>query len=96
MICRNSTSTLSQTEDYSRWAGASGLDLAHAVESGRLKNIDLHILEKNAGLGVTWYVESIPGCACDIPSHNYLVCLTSGSQLRRNWIHLYSTGNVSC
>lgn len=55
-------------------AGASAIDLAHAVESGHLKNIDLNILEKNAGLGGTWYENRYPGCACDIPSHNYLVC----------------------
>jgi hypothetical protein len=54
-------------------AGCSALDLAHAVESGGLKNIDLQILEKNAGLGGTWYENRYPGCACDIPAHNYLV-----------------------
>ncbi|KAF2494600.1 FAD/NAD(P)-binding domain-containing protein [Lophium mytilinum] len=53
-------------------AGCSGLDLAHAVETGVLKNIDLKIYEKNAGLGGTWYENRYPGCACDIPSHNYL------------------------
>lgn len=55
-------------------AGCSGLDFAHAVESGRLGNIDLRIYEKNAGLGGTWWENRYPGCACDIPSHNYLVC----------------------
>lgn len=54
-------------------AGCSGLDFAHTVESGRLKNIDLKIYEKNAGLGGTWWENRYPGCACDIPSHNYLV-----------------------
>jgi cation diffusion facilitator CzcD-associated flavoprotein CzcO len=54
-------------------AGASALSLAHAVETGSIKNIDLSILEKNAGLGGTWYENRYPGCACDIPSHNYLV-----------------------
>jgi hypothetical protein len=32
-------------------AGCSALSFAHEVESGALKNIDLSILEKNAGLG---------------------------------------------
>ncbi|TVY18036.1 putative sterigmatocystin biosynthesis monooxygenase [Lachnellula arida] len=53
-------------------AGCSALDLAHQVEIGGLKNIDLQILEKNAGLGGTWYENRYPGCACDIPAHNYL------------------------
>lgn len=37
-------------------AGCSGLDFAHKVESGLLQNVDLQILEKNPGLGGTWYV----------------------------------------
>jgi NAD(P)-binding Rossmann-like domain len=55
-------------------AGCSALDLAHQVETGGLKNVDLQIFEKNAGLGGTWYENRYPGCACDIPAHNYLVC----------------------
>lgn len=59
-------------------AGCSGLDLAHAVESGVLKNVELQIYEKNAGLGGTWYENRYPGCACDIPSHNYMVRIDIG------------------
>ena len=54
-------------------AGISALSLAHEVAIGRLKNVELKILEKNAGLGGTWWENRYPGCACDIPSHNYLV-----------------------
>ena len=54
-------------------AGISGISLAHAVETSQLQNVDLQILEKNAGLGGTWWENRYPGCACDIPSHNYLV-----------------------
>lgn len=54
-------------------AGISGISFAHAVESGQLPNVELKILEKNAGLGGTWLENRYPGCACDIPSHNYLV-----------------------
>jgi hypothetical protein len=54
-------------------AGCSGLSFAHAVETGILKNIDLQIYEKNSGIGGTWWENRYPGCACDIPSHNYLV-----------------------
>ncbi|PWY72573.1 steroid monooxygenase [Aspergillus eucalypticola CBS 122712] len=53
-------------------AGISGISFAHAVESGQLPNVDLQILEKNAGIGGTWLENRYPGCACDIPSHNYL------------------------
>ena len=54
-------------------AGISALSFAHAVEVGQLENVDLKILEKNAGLGGTWFENRYPGCACDVPSHNYLV-----------------------
>ncbi|OAL21473.1 hypothetical protein AYO22_07869 [Fonsecaea multimorphosa] len=53
-------------------AGVSALSFAHDVKVGRLQNIELQILEKNAGLGGTWFENRYPGCACDIPSHNYL------------------------
>ena len=54
-------------------AGISALSLAHDVSVGRIENIELHILEKNSGLGGTWFENRYPGCACDVPSHNYLV-----------------------
>jgi hypothetical protein len=57
-------------------AGASALSFAHEVETGALQNIDLQILEKNSGLGGTWFENQYPGCACDIPSHAYLVLPT--------------------
>ena len=60
-------------------AGVSALSLAHDVRVGRLQHIDLHILEKNAGLGGTWFENRYPGCACDVPSHNYLVSIRSSN-----------------
>ena len=31
----------------------------------------MQIYEKNPELGGTWYENRYPGCACDVPSHNY-------------------------
>ena len=31
----------------------------------------LHIVEKNAELGGTWYVNRYPGCGVDTPNHSY-------------------------
>lgn len=42
-------------------AGLSGLALAHAVETGKLKSVDLTIYEKNADIGGTWYENRYPG-----------------------------------
>lgn len=51
-------------------AGASGLNLAHKIQN-HMQNIDLTLYEKNPEVGGTWYENRYPGCACDIPSHNY-------------------------
>ncbi|OQU98607.1 hypothetical protein CLAIMM_04364 isoform 2 [Cladophialophora immunda] len=52
--------------------GLSGISFAHEVNQGEiLQNVDLTIYEKDAGIGGTWYENRYPGCACDIPVHNY-------------------------
>ncbi|KAM6524537.1 hypothetical protein FALCPG4_010146 [Fusarium falciforme] len=51
-------------------AGASGLNLARQIEK-HMKNVSLVIYEKNPEIGGTWFENRYPGCACDIPSHNY-------------------------
>ncbi|KAH9987205.1 hypothetical protein F4779DRAFT_611516 [Xylariaceae sp. FL0662B] len=51
-------------------AGASGLNLAHQIDK-HMSNVDHVIYEKNSDVGGTWFENRYPGCACDIPSHNY-------------------------
>ncbi|OAL53151.1 cyclohexanone monooxygenase [Pyrenochaeta sp. DS3sAY3a] len=51
-------------------AGATGLYFAYRMQK-RLKNFRLSIYEKNKECGGTWYENRYPGCACDIPAHNY-------------------------
>ncbi|KAH0289633.1 hypothetical protein M436DRAFT_85293 [Aureobasidium namibiae CBS 147.97] len=47
-------------------AGYSGI--YHGIRiPERLRNVDLTIYDKNAGVGGTWYENRYPGCACDIP-----------------------------
>ncbi|CZR69046.1 related to steroid monooxygenase [Phialocephala subalpina] len=52
-------------------AGFSGLCFAREVDVGTLKSACLTVYEKNNNVGGTWYENRYPGCACDIPSHNY-------------------------
>ncbi|KIW84896.1 hypothetical protein Z517_00284 [Fonsecaea pedrosoi CBS 271.37] len=54
-------------------AGFSGLTLAHKIQHElKLEDvIDLQIYEKNADVGGTWYENTYPGAACDIPAHAY-------------------------
>ncbi len=47
-------------------AGFSGIYCGIRIPE-RLRNVDLTIYEKNAGVGGTWYENRYPGCACDIP-----------------------------
>jgi NADPH-dependent glutamate synthase beta subunit-like oxidoreductase len=51
-------------------AGASGLNLARQIDK-HMQNVEHIIYEKNADVGGTWFENRYPGCACDIPSHNY-------------------------
>ncbi|KAL4891195.1 cyclohexanone monooxygenase [Aspergillus ambiguus] len=51
-------------------AGASGLNVARHMEL-HMQNYELQIYEKNEDVGGTWFENRYPGCACDIPSHNY-------------------------
>lgn len=46
-------------------AGYSGI--YHGIRiPERIKNCELVIYEKNAGVGGTWYENRYPGCACDV------------------------------
>lgn len=47
-------------------AGFSGIYCGVRIPE-RLRNVNLKIYEKNAGVGGTWYENRYPGCACDIP-----------------------------
>ncbi|KAL2848871.1 hypothetical protein BJY01DRAFT_246095 [Aspergillus pseudoustus] len=51
-------------------AGATGLFLAYRMQQ-RMEQYSLPIYEKNPECGGTWYENRYPGCACDVPSHNY-------------------------
>lgn len=47
-------------------AGYSGI--YHAIRiPERMRNVELVVYEKNAGVGGTWYENRYLGCACDIP-----------------------------
>ncbi|KAI1106978.1 monooxygenase [Jackrogersella minutella] len=51
-------------------AGASGILLAYKLKRS-FNNYSLTIYDKNPEIGGTWYENRYPGCACDVPSHNY-------------------------
>jgi cation diffusion facilitator CzcD-associated flavoprotein CzcO len=66
--------------------GAGFGGIAAAIELKRAGIDDVRILERAADLGGTWYFNSYPGCACDVPSHLYSFSFAQ----RRDWSRLCS------
>ncbi|KEF62563.1 uncharacterized protein A1O9_00536 [Exophiala aquamarina CBS 119918] len=52
------------------WASVSGIQFTHDITT-KMKDVELDIYEKNAGIGGAWYENRYPGCACDVPAHTY-------------------------
>lgn len=64
-------------------AGFSGVALAVGLqEDGE----DFLVIEKDASLGGTWWANTYPGAACDIPSHLYSYSWAPNP----DWSHAYS------
>jgi cation diffusion facilitator CzcD-associated flavoprotein CzcO len=66
--------------------GAGFGGIAAAIELRRHAITDVRILEKAPDLGGTWYYNSYPGAACDVPSHLYSFSFAQ----RRDWSRLCS------
>jgi len=65
-------------------AGFSGVCMGyHLLKAGML---DFVILEKTVGIGGTWYKNTYPGAACDVPSHFYCFSFAPNP----NWSRVYS------
>ncbi|KAI6781281.1 putative sterigmatocystin biosynthesis monooxygenase-like protein [Emericellopsis cladophorae] len=70
-------------------AGASGLCLAYKMEKMLAGgSFDLTLFEKNPHFGGTWYENTYPGVACDIPSHLY----TFSWDPKPDWSHYFAYG----
>ncbi len=50
-------------------SGFSGIGLAIRLRQEGIE--DFVVLERNEGVGGTWWANTYPGCACDVPSHLY-------------------------
>lgn len=66
--------------------GAGFGGIAAAIELKRNGIDDVRILERAPELGGTWYHNSYPGAACDVPSHFYSFSFAQ----RRDWSRLCS------
>ncbi|KAI1259174.1 FAD/NAD(P)-binding domain-containing protein [Xylariaceae sp. FL1019] len=65
-------------------AGASGICLAYKLKH-HFQDFSLIVFDKNPGIGGTWYENRYPGCACDVPSHNY----TYSFDPKPDWTSVY-------
>ncbi|KAF2154184.1 FAD/NAD(P)-binding domain-containing protein [Myriangium duriaei CBS 260.36] len=66
-------------------AGYSGVYCGIRIPE-KIRNCELVIYEKNAGVGGAWYENRYPGCACDVPSHSYQYSFNPNP----NWSSLYA------
>lgn len=65
-------------------AGFSGVCMGHKLLDAGMP--DFVILEKTSGIGGTWYKNTYPGAACDVPSHFYCFSFAPNP----NWTRVYS------
>src|SRR4051812_27033089 len=65
-------------------AGLGGI--AAAIELTKHGFDDVKVLESAASLGGTWFHNSYPGAACDVPSHLYSYSFAQ----RRHWSRICS------
>ncbi|TKA32723.1 hypothetical protein B0A50_00948 [Salinomyces thailandicus] len=66
-------------------AGYSGVYCGIRIPE-RIRNCELVIYEKNAGIGGTWFENRYPGAACDVPSHSYQFSFNP----KPDWSSLYA------
>lgn len=64
-------------------AGFSGLGAAIEIKR---RGYSFAILEKAAGVGGTWYENTYPNCACDVPSHLY----SYSFEPNPHWSHIFA------
>jgi cation diffusion facilitator CzcD-associated flavoprotein CzcO len=71
-------------------AGASGLCLGYKMERMLVPGSwELTLFEKNPQFGGTWYENTYPGVACDIPSHLYTFTFDPNPE----WSHYFAYGD---
>ncbi|KAE9978465.1 hypothetical protein EG328_001463 [Venturia inaequalis] len=69
-------------------AGASGLLMSYKLQR-HFSNYSLTVYEKNSEVSGTWYENRYPGCACDVPAHNY----TWSFEPKLDWSGVYAGSN---
>lgn len=84
MAQRGRGGNVTETDVLIIGSGFSGLCAAIKLREAGITNIRL--VEKNAGLGGTWYLNTYPGATCDVASHFYSFSFAP----KPDWSQLYS------
>jgi cation diffusion facilitator CzcD-associated flavoprotein CzcO len=66
-------------------AGFSGLGMAIRLKQSGID--DFVVLEREDDVGGTWYVNTYPGCQCDVPSHLYSFSFAPNPEWSRTYSH---------
>ncbi|GAB3695250.1 flavin-containing monooxygenase [Corynebacterium nasicanis] len=69
-------------------AGVAGLYMLHTL---RKQGLDVHIVDRAAGVGGTWYWNRYPGCRCDIESLDYSYSFDEALQQEWKWTEKYAS-----
>ncbi|MEH6402896.1 MAG: NAD(P)-binding protein, partial [Sneathiella sp.] len=67
--------------------GAGFAGICMGIKLLEKKCTNFIILEKEAGVGGTWYKNTYPGAACDVPSHFYCYSFEPNP----DWSQIYSS-----
>jgi cation diffusion facilitator CzcD-associated flavoprotein CzcO len=69
-------------------AGINGIITAIRFPQ-KIQNLTLTVYEKNSDVGGTWFENTYPGVACDLPAHTYNLSF----EPKRDWSSFYANGN---
>ena len=85
---RKLTSSKSKNKDelYALIIGSGFSGLGMAIKLRELGMDDYVIIERHGHIGGTWYANTYPGCACDVPSNLY----SFSFEPNPNWSHFFS------
>lgn len=72
-------------------AGIAGI-IAGILLPRKVPNLELVIIEKNPGVGGTWFENIYPGVRCDVPVHAYQLSFEPNTE----WSEFYATGAEIC
>ncbi|CAF1178005.1 unnamed protein product [Adineta steineri] len=81
----NVTKSSKPNEYYTLIIGSGFSGLGAAIKLRELGTDNFIIIERHARVGGTWYANTYPGCACDVPSNLY----SFSFEPNPNWSHFF-------